>query len=502
MKKYFVNRRFNPKGLKRNEYDVIIIGSGIGGLISGCYLIKEGLKVLIIEQNYKPGGCCTSFKSQGYKFDIGVHYLGSLRRGILGKILGELELKNKMMFTQFDPVEKIIMPERIIYIRADYQNTIEEFKKKFYKERVNIEKFFELVLKKDFFSSVYPKIKKLTFKEILDTYFIDKRLKAVFNAISLWNIGAEANVALALCGIALLREYLLDSGCYPLEGIGSFPNTLAEFFKKKGGQIFFSKRVVKIITENIEVKGVTLDNGERLYSKVVVSNSDASKTFNELLDVRTRESEIVDKLIVSPSMFAVYLGLKVNIKEITNDTANILYFSYYDLGKIKYDVKKIIGDNNLDYLICAFTSSHDKSQEESKRSTVSFFIHASYESDDFWKKNKNTLSEIVIKKGNQLIPNLSNYIDTKRIATPLTFHKYTLNRRGSYTGWIHTLNQNKLYRLYQRSSIKGLYCAGHWYTGEFLPQGGVPVVSFSGRRASRLVLGDLGLKWRYKEITL
>ena len=45
-------------------YDAIIIGAGISGLVCGCYLAKAGMKVLIAEQHYKPGGYCTSFKRQ------------------------------------------------------------------------------------------------------------------------------------------------------------------------------------------------------------------------------------------------------------------------------------------------------------------------------------------------------------------------------------------------------------------------------------------------------
>ena len=42
-----------------NKYDVIIIGAGIGGLIAGCNLSKNGMKVLIVEKNDRVGGCCS-----------------------------------------------------------------------------------------------------------------------------------------------------------------------------------------------------------------------------------------------------------------------------------------------------------------------------------------------------------------------------------------------------------------------------------------------------------
>ncbi|NOY64254.1 MAG: NAD(P)-binding protein, partial [Nitrospirae bacterium] len=61
------------------EYDAIIIGAGIGGLVCGCYLAKAGMKVLICEQHHKPGGYCTSFKRKGFTFDAAAHCFGSYR---------------------------------------------------------------------------------------------------------------------------------------------------------------------------------------------------------------------------------------------------------------------------------------------------------------------------------------------------------------------------------------------------------------------------------------
>ena len=67
--------------MKNNEYDVIIIGAGIGGLVCGCYLAKYGTKVLIVEKNAHPGGYCTAFQVKGYQFDAFVHSLGNISPG-------------------------------------------------------------------------------------------------------------------------------------------------------------------------------------------------------------------------------------------------------------------------------------------------------------------------------------------------------------------------------------------------------------------------------------
>jgi all-trans-retinol 13,14-reductase len=57
------------------NYDVIIIGGGLGGLTAGAKLAKEGKKVLLIEQHYIPGGCATTFKRKDYIMEVGLHEL-------------------------------------------------------------------------------------------------------------------------------------------------------------------------------------------------------------------------------------------------------------------------------------------------------------------------------------------------------------------------------------------------------------------------------------------
>lgn len=53
----------------KHHYDVVVVGSGIGGLTTAALLAKKGINVLVIEQHYLPGGCCTAFRRQGWTFD-------------------------------------------------------------------------------------------------------------------------------------------------------------------------------------------------------------------------------------------------------------------------------------------------------------------------------------------------------------------------------------------------------------------------------------------------
>ena len=63
------------------KWDVVVVGSGIGGLTAAAILSKAGKKVLVLEQHDQAGGCCHTFLDKGYEFDVGIHYVGEMGQG-------------------------------------------------------------------------------------------------------------------------------------------------------------------------------------------------------------------------------------------------------------------------------------------------------------------------------------------------------------------------------------------------------------------------------------
>lgn len=64
-----------------NNFDIVVIGSGLGGLCCGLILSKEGKKVCVVEKEPFVGGCLRSFRRGDYSFDTGMHYIGSMNDG-------------------------------------------------------------------------------------------------------------------------------------------------------------------------------------------------------------------------------------------------------------------------------------------------------------------------------------------------------------------------------------------------------------------------------------
>jgi len=124
------------------DYDVIVLGAGIAGLICGTFLAKSGKKVLIIEQHSIPGGYCTSFKRKGFIFDAAVHHIGGCGKwSVVGRCLKELDIK--INFIQLDPMDSINFPSFSVDIPAEIDDYVNLLKKKFPSESEKLSLFFK-----------------------------------------------------------------------------------------------------------------------------------------------------------------------------------------------------------------------------------------------------------------------------------------------------------------------------------------------------------------------
>jgi phytoene dehydrogenase-like protein len=480
------------------KYDVIIIGAGIGGLTCGCYLAQEGLNVLIVEQHDKVGGYCGSFERNGYSFDIGVHYLGGVKKWELSKILEDLELKDRIKFNQLDPTDKIIMPDNITYFRANPEDTVNEFKKSFPKQKANIDAFFKFILQSSYFN-IYKKARSISFQEFLDEYFVDYKIKGTLEAL-ISNIGISAKKVPALVAIFLYRQYLLDAGHYPRGGMQVFCDTFANRFTELKGRLILCRKVNKILLKNSIACGVELDDGEIFNAKYIVSNADATHTFSELLGGEcAKESAAVNRMQVSQSLFALYLGLDNQVLPHLKETTNVWKFSNYELDSYFSNIGKSIKSPNLPALLITFPSFHSNVPKSICYPTIQCFLYAPFGSKQFWVNFKNELSSNIIKEVEKIFPGLSKYIKVKVIGTPHTFYRYTLNREGAAYGWLSSKGQLDSFVFPQKTSIQNLFLAGHWCTMG-TGQGGVPKSMNSGKCAASKVLFGMNKKWRYNAL--
>jgi phytoene dehydrogenase-like protein len=499
MNNFNINRNVNPKGLQKEAYDVIIIGAGIGGLTCGCYLAKAGMKVLIVEQHRKAGGYCTSFKRKGFTFDAAAHYLGGLREGgPLRNIYNDLNLCNKVEIMRFDPTDIVILPEYKIHIRADMYATISELQENFRHEAENIENFFKFIWNTEF-ADLYSQLRNKTFNDFLNIYFKDHQIKSIL-AVFLGNIGLPPSRVSALASAILFREFVMDGGYYPKGGMQAFPDAFVERFIEWGGEIIFREKVEKIILQNQRIKGIVIDKNNFIPSKTVVSNCDAANTFIQLIGKEYLPADFTAKITnleITPSAFIVYLGLNKSYSDILKNRCSWWCFfnTRVNVEKIYLDLDRKEKPYAEDGFFCFFPSSHDLSLAPPDNEVIILLIPAKMTGSNFWQKNSHNLAYELIKKAEKIIPDLSNSVVVKEIATPLTLHRYTSNANGASYGWASTPLQIDSKTMPPTTFIEGLYLAGHWATLGIGP-GGISTVAYCGKNVAKLIIK--GLKFRGK----
>jgi len=493
---YFVSKEFkkydwsvnvNPqKPKKEDEYDVIIVGSGIGGLTCGALLSKRGYKALVLEQHSLVGGYCSSFKRKGFVFNTGVEDVSGLwGKGILTHLLRELGLKKEDLFVR-NTVRYIFKGKDI-----EAQN-LEEFisllSEMFPAEKENISVFFrgakeayveaykdteiygtplpaELIVKVfgDRKLLDYPREHPYfydwmnkTYEEKLDEYFENEYLKELLCAL-LGYIGTEAEKTLASSALTACVSYYLYGGYFPKGGAQKFANCLKNFIENHGGKVLVKHKVTEILTEKREVKGVKV--GDKTFrAPVVVANANAKTTFLELVkkgDLDEKFIGYVRSLKMSPPCFIVFLGVDMDLSEYPTLIKNL------DEG---YEV--------------VINSNADPSLAPKGKASLTILTGANYY--DFpergtkeYLEKKNKLAEILIQKAEKVIPDLRRHIIVQDAATPKTFERYTSMPEGA----LYSFNQSiEVKRPYFKTPIKGLYLA----SASTFPGGGIEAVVISG----------------------
>jgi len=495
---YFVSKEFKKydwrvdivpqKSKKENEYDVIIIGSGIGGLTCGALLSKRGYKVLVLEQHSQVGGYCSSFKRKGFILNSGVIDVSGLwKRGPITYLLKELGL-NKDDFFVKNIARKYILKGKEIQIPDNLNEAIKTLSELFPNEKENIKKFFvevknayeEAYKEADIYGTPLPdylivkafgkgklldypkehphlyKWMNQTFKEKLDEFFTDEDLKRFFGGLSAYT-GTKPEKTTALMALTVWMSYFLHGGYYTRGGAQNFVTALSDFIKDHGGEVLTGHKADRIIVEKGAIKGVEVKT-TTFKASIAVANANAKITFLELVEKKFLNKEFTDyikRLKMAPSCFVVYLGVDM------------------DLSNYPALIKNL--DENYEI---AIISNSDKNLAPKGKSTVLILGEADY--CDFpergvkeYEEKKKEFTKRLIEKAEKIIPDLSKHIEVLDAATPKTMERYTLMPEGALYSFDQSMGVK---RPYFKTPIKGLYLVG----ASTFPGGGIEGSTISG----------------------
>ncbi len=482
-----------PKG--EDEYDVIIVGSGIAGLTSGALLSKRGFKVLVLEQHYLVGGYCSAFNRKGFIFNTGVENVSGLwERGPITHLLRELGLKKDELFVK-NRVRFIFRGRSID--ASDMEEFVRALSDMYPEEKENIRAFFDEAKKAyeecyreaELYGTPLPaeliaKVlgsRKLadypaehphfydwmnkTYRQKLDEFFVNEDLKTVLCAL-LGYLGTEPDKTPASSALTAVVSYYIHGGHFPRGSAQRFADTLKEVIERHGGKVLVRHRVDRILVERGEVRGVRV--GDKIFrSPIVIANANAKTTFLELVGEENLDREFVEYirgLRMSPSSFMVFLGVDMDLSGYPTIIENL--------------------DEGYSIVI---NSNADPSLAPRGKASVTIMTLANYH--DFprrgtreYLEKKRAYAEALIKKAEKVIPGLSQRIVVRDAATPKTFERYTSMPEGAIYAFDQSIDVK---RPYFKTPIKGLYLAG----ASTFPGAGIEAVVISGMICANDICG-------------
>ena len=286
-----------------NTYDVIVLGSGIGGLGCAALLSHAGLKTVVIEKNNTVGGRCMSYKKNDCIIDTFIHMFACCEKGPFGDIMEKTEMKDAIKFWHVDPAKKpVLIFEGRSYVYPDLACASDEDMKDTLRGFMMPEEDFKAALRlnEDLYQMPIDKTHELdgmTYEAWVKTYSSNPALLSLHNHRSMLMGVVAMYEASAGEVIRMTQNWHLKRGLgYPMGGCQAIPDGLADIIKRYNGEIRTGSPVASVIMEKGRACGVKLKTGEDIKSRAIVSNAGVKETVLKFLPKDVFSKEYIESI--------------------------------------------------------------------------------------------------------------------------------------------------------------------------------------------------------------
>jgi prolycopene isomerase len=509
----------------KSGYDVVIIGSGVGGLTAGALLSKAGLSVCILEKEPHVGGYLAGFRRKDFRFDTAIHWLNQCGpQGVAGKIFAILGKDHPVAPPQ-TRIRRYIGNDHDYLLTRNPEELKATWIKEFPHEKEGIKRFFKAAKKIgaafNEYSTVFRTEESMGFWERLKNKLplikfgsafiphlgysgeagITKGLNRYFKDRKLHNIFAADGDVIG-CMVPIAWAYYGDFQSPPKGGGQVIPEWLVHLVNYYHNDIFVNCKVEKILIEKEKATGVVFTHKgaqHHIGAKHVIAACDVETLYNKMLPPsvlseklrrRIQEADIYSSsLTISIALDCPpgQLGFSEELIHISSDTASIEEHSG--------------GDPLKSEIVVLTPSLRDQSLAPDGCGTLTIFMPAYMSFKDGWfttkdengdyirneayKRLKNEIAEVLIDRLSKIIaPDLRNHILFYDVATPVTHWRYTGNKQGTMMGAKPGRENMKNKVAQYRTPICNLLVGGQW--AEL--GGGVPIAVKAGTNAALLVL--------------
>ncbi|CAK7342139.1 unnamed protein product [Dovyalis caffra] len=501
---------------ERSDYDAIVIGSGIGGLVAATQLAVKGAKVLVLEKYVIPGGSSGYYERDGYTFDVGSSVMfGFSDKGNLNLITQALAAVGCEMEVIPDPTTvHFHLPNNLsVLVPREYSDFISELTAKFPHEKEGIIKFYGECWK------IFNALNSLELRSLeepiyLFGQFFQKPLECLTLAYYLpQNAGDIARKYIkdpellsfidAECFIVstvnALRTPMINAGMvlcdrhfgginYPVGGVGGIAKSLSKGLVDQGSEILYRANVTNIILEHGKAVGVRLSDGREFFAKTIISNATRWDTFGKLLKGETipKEEENFQKVYIkAPSFLSIHMGVKAEVLPPDTDCHHFVLEDDWarleePYGSIFLSIPTVL-DSSLapegHHILHIFTTSSIEDWE-------------GLSTKEYEAKKKVVADDIISRLEKKLFPGLRSSITFMEVGSPKTHRRYLARDKGTYGPMPRSTPKGLLGMPFNTTAVDGLYCVGD----SCFPGQGVIAVAFSGVMCAHRVAADIGIE--------
>ena len=454
------------------NYDIIIIGAGLGGLTAGAKLAKQGKKILLIEQHDRPGGCATTFTRKGFTFEVGLHEMdGPGPRDLKVKIFRDLGLSEKVTLLDVPEFYRFVNNRYDVVVSHNPEEAQTKLSKLFPGDEEGIKTYFYYLLNARKILAEGNLDAGKSLGEFLDEHIHNDDLKLIL----LGNLGYFHDDPYSIS----LIYYMIAQGSY-YGGKASFvkggsqklSNALVSVIEENGGIVILNHLITEIIFDNDRPAGVRYENTAgktkevfTAYAGEIVVNASVPALATKLLPLSHGKelSEKIEGLKIGASLLTVYFGFRKSLKKIGNT-----HYSTFIFDPTIKTQKDILPNNHAGFETRGFTLV-DYSQIDSDLAPTGKGVGAvcciDYASDwegldrETYLKKKDHVAETIIARCEKLIPGFRDALEYSEVGTPLTVKRYTLNPAGAVYGFAQNPGKSMDYLA---ALPENIYIASAW----------------------------------------
>jgi len=447
-----------------SSYDIIVLGSGLGGLAAAFESLRAGKKVLLLEQHNLPGGYASSFVRGRFEFEPALHEMPNMRSveaitGVAGYLKEDARLN--IDFLPIPEAYRVILTDEGVSARLPFgvEAFIDTIEKEVPGSRESVRRYMELCSEvQQAFQFLSQNQDHPDYSEVMKKYgnFIRTGSVSVERIAEELNIprkvqdliypywcylGVPVNRMSFSIWAALLDSYIQNPAVIPRMRSHEISSAFLDRIYELGGEVMFNTRVTKILSRKKVITGVETASGEIFECRELICNTSPTTVFNELIYPQTEVPRQAYRNVRSRkhgfSLLVIYLGLDASMEELGLEDYSYFIAPHMDTEKLYQAIYDLDSEEIMQASVCLNAANPDCSPPGTTILSITLGFRAeaweNIKEKDYFRVKDRLAKRMIQQFEKATHTDISNHIEEIEIAAPETFARYT----GAWNGIVY-----------------------------------------------------------------